>query len=181
MNEKCSNIDYIDYFKTLEQERQYEKLRRERTRRIKQQHLWFSMDNEQENIPNEYLLKTNQTITIEILDLPSIDQIQISDSQIINQDTIKIIKIQNNNSNYLPNGLYERLLICIHPLFNERLDYYNLTLGRTLDKNLIKIERFDEQNQIQLTINNNLFERIENILIHNLFSFYPNINLRIET
>jgi hypothetical protein len=139
------------------------------------------MDNEQENIPNEYLLKTNQTITIEILDLPSIDQIQISDSQIINQDTIKIIKIQNNNSNYLPNGLYERLLICIHPLFNERLDYYNLTLGRTLDKNLIKIERFDEQNQIQLTINNNLFERIENILIHNLFSFYPNINLRIET
>jgi len=175
------NIDYIDYFKTLEQERQYEILRRERTRRIKQQHLWFSMDNEQENIPNEYLLKTNQTITIEILDLPSIDQIQISDSQIINQDSIKIIKIQNNNSNYLPNGLYERLLICIHPLFNERLDYYNLTLGRTLDKNLIKIERFDQQNQIQLTINNNLFERIENILIHNLFSFYPNINLRIET
>jgi hypothetical protein len=175
------NIDYIDYFKTLEQERQYEQLRRERTRRIKQQHLWFSMDNEQENIPNEYLLKTNQIVSIEIPNLPSIDQIQISDSQIINQDSIKIIKIQNSKLNFLPNGFYERLLICIHPLFNERLDYYNLTLGRTIDKSLIKIERFDEQNQIQLTINNNLFERIQNILIHNLFSFYPNINLRIET
>ena len=57
MNEKCLNIDYIDYFKTLEQKRQYENLQREQTRRIKQQQLWFSMDNEQENIPNENSLK----------------------------------------------------------------------------------------------------------------------------
>jgi hypothetical protein len=146
------------------------------------------MDNEEEDILNETLSQINttnldkkETISIVIPDLPPIDQIEIFDSQIINPEPIQIIKIRNNNSNFLPNGLYERLLICLHPLFNERLDYYNLTLGRTIDRNLIKIQRFNEQNQINLTINNNLFERIQNILIHNLFSFYPNINLRIET
>jgi hypothetical protein len=173
IKEKCSNIDYIDYFKKLEQKRQYENLRCERTRRIKQQQLWFPMDNEQENM--------SQTNTILIPDLPSIDEIEISDSQIINQDLIKIIKIRNNKTNYFPNGFYERLLICLHTLFNERLDYYNLTIGRTIDKNLIKIERYDEDNQINLTINKNLFECIKNLLISNLFSFYPNINLQIET
>jgi len=146
------------------------------------------MDNEEEDILNENLLQINTTnldkkeiISIVIPDLPPLDQIEIFASQIINPESIQIIQIRNNNSNFLPNGLYERLLICLHPLFNERLDYYNLTLGRTIDKNLIKIQRFNEQNQINLTINNSLFERIQNILIHNLFSFYPNINLRIET
>lgn len=175
INEKCGNIDYIDYFKTLEQERQYEYLRRERTRRIKQQQLWFSIDSEQEPISNENI---SQLTSIKIPDLPIIDQIEILDSQIINQDSIQTIKIRDEKSNILPNGFYERLLICLHPLFNERLDYYNLTLGRTIDKNLIQIER---SNEIKLTINNNLFERIKTILITKLFSFYPNINLRIET
>src|SRR5262249_55589648 len=137
INEKCSNIDYKDYFKILEQKRQYEILQCIRTRRIKQQQLWFSMDNEQEKD------NTNKNISIIIPDLPLIDQIEINDSQIINQDSIETIKIRNQNLNYLPNGFYERLLICLHYLFNERLDYYNLTLGRTMDKNLIKIERFD--------------------------------------
>ncbi|CAF4616889.1 unnamed protein product, partial [Rotaria sp. Silwood2] len=139
-------------------------------------------------IENENSLSINlaqkeiyQNISIIIPDLPSIDEIQIFDSQIINQDSIQTIKILNDNSNILPNGLYEHLLICLHPLFNERLDYYNLTIGRTIDKNLIKIERFNEQNQIHLTINNNLLERIQNILIHNLFSIYSTKNLRIET
>ncbi|CAF2579711.1 unnamed protein product [Rotaria sp. Silwood2] len=187
MDEKCSNIDYLNYFKTLEQKRQYEHLQCEQARRIKQQELWFSIDN-RENIENENSLSINlaqkeiyQNISIIIPDLPSIDEIQIFDSQIINQDSIQTIKILNDNSNILPNGLYEHLLICLHPLFNERLDYYNLTIGRTIDKNLIKIERFNEQNQIHLTINNNLLERIQNILIHNLFSIYSTKNLRIET
>ncbi|CAF3552791.1 unnamed protein product [Rotaria sp. Silwood1] len=187
MNEICSNIDYINYFKTLEQERKYEYLQCEQARRIKQQQLWFSIDNK-ENIQNENSLQINlsqkdiyQNISIIIPDLPSIDQIEIFDSQIINQNSIQIIKIFNGNLNILPNGFYERLLICLHPLFNERLDYFNLTLGRTIDKNLIKIERFDEQNQIHLTINNNLLERIQNILINNLFSFYSTKNFRIET
>jgi hypothetical protein len=172
MNEKCFDINYMEYFKRLEQERQYEYLQGEKSRRIKQQQLWFSMDNEQEN---------NQHVSIVIPDLPLVNQIQIPDNEIINQDPIQTIKILNEESNCLPNGLYERLLICLHPLFNERVDYYNFTIGRTTDKNLIKIQRFDEQNQIHLTINNNLLERIQNILTHTLFSFYPTINLRIET
>ncbi|CAF1183875.1 unnamed protein product [Rotaria sordida] len=183
-------IDYINYFKSLEQKRQYEHLQCEQSRRIKQQQLWFSIDNK-ENIENESSLQINtmnltqkevyQNISIIISELPSVDQIQIFDSQIINQDSIQTIKILNGDSNILPNGFYERLLICLHPLFYERLDYYNLTLGRTIDRNLIKIERFDEHNQIHLTINNNLLERIQNILTHNLFSFYSTKNLRIET
>jgi hypothetical protein len=173
----------MDYFKTLEQERQYENLRCEKSRRIKQQQLWFSMDNESGNIQNYNLSQSenNQQCSIVIPDLPSVDQIQISDFQILNQDAIQTIKIRNGKSKFLPNGLYERLLICLHPLFNERLDYYNLTVGRTIDKNLIKIQRFDEQTQIHLTINNNLLERIQHILTDTLFSFYPTINLRIET
>jgi hypothetical protein len=133
------------------------------------------MDNEQENI-SKNLSEINS-----LEDLPSIDQIEIFNSKIINQDSIEIIKIFRENSNFLPNGLYERLLICLHPLFYERLDYYNITLGRTIDKNLIKIERFDTDNYISITINNCLLEHIQNLLIHNLFSFYPTINLRIET
>ncbi|CAF3220242.1 unnamed protein product [Rotaria socialis] len=190
MNENCSTIDYIGYFKTLEVERKYEYLQRERVRRIKQQQLWFQMDNK-ENIQNENSSQMNpisllqkefqQNISIAIPDLPAMDQIQILDSQVINQDPIRVIKIFNENSNTLPNGLYERLLICLHPLFHERLDYYNVTLGRTIDKNLIKTERFDKENQIYLTISNGLLERIKNILIQNLFSYYSTKQLRIET
>jgi hypothetical protein len=168
-------MNYFDYFKLLEQTRSYDNLQCEQTRRRKQRQLWFALDNEQEN-----LLKNSLEINL-IEDLPSIDKIEIINSQIINQDSIKIIKIINKNSNFLPNGIYERLLICLHPLFYERLDYYNITLGRTIDKNLIQIERFDTKNYISITINNCLLERIQNLLIHNLFSFYPSINLQIET
>jgi hypothetical protein len=181
MNEKCSNIDCKEYFKSIERERQYENLRCERKRRIKQQELWFPTDNEQENLPNNHSLQTHDIMPIIIPDLPSKDQIEINDSQIINEDSIIKIKIRNGNLNFLPKGLYERVLICLHPLFHERLDYSNITLGRTIDRDSIQIERFDEQNEIHLTINKNLFERIEDLLLHHLFLFYPNGNLRIET
>lgn len=168
-------MNYFDYFKLLEQKRSYENLQCEQSRKLKQQQLWLAMDNEQENISRNFL----ETDTME--NLPSIDQIEISNSQILNLDSIQTIKILNGNSSFLPNGLYERLLICLHPLFYERLDYYNITLGRTIEKNLIQIERLDNDNYISITINNCLLERIESLLIHNLFSFYPMINLRIET
>lgn len=175
MNEKCFNMDYIDYFKSLEQERHYDNFRCGLSRHAEEQQLWTSMGEEQEDIQNENLLNTKEKNSSIISDLVSID------SEIVNQDSIQTIKILNTNSNFLPNGLYERLLICLHPLLNERLDYYNLTLGRTIDKNLIKIQRFDEQNQIHLTIDNNLLGHIQNLLVHNLFLLYPNVNLRIET
>jgi len=187
MTDKSSDIDYIDYFKLLEQKRAYENLERERTRKIKQQQLWFATDIKQAHIPNENLLQGNtqnsfeEQCQITIEDLPSIDQIEISDSQIINQDSIQTIKIIDENLNFLPIGLYERLLIRLHPLLYERLDYYNITVGRTREKNLIKIERSDTQKEIYITINNCLLEHIQNILIRNLFSFYPTLNLRIET
>lgn len=190
MNERCSSIDHMNYLKTLEQERQYEHLKCEQSRRIKQQKLWFQIDNKQD-IENGNLLQTNQQgimpnvpyqdISLAIPELPPIEQIQVFSSQIVKQDSIQVIKILNGNLNPLPNGFYERLLICLHPLFNERLDYYNLTLGRTTDRALIKIERFDEENRILLTISTSLFERLQNCLIQNLFSFYSTKNLRIET
>ncbi|CAF3723227.1 unnamed protein product [Rotaria sordida] len=182
MNEKIFDINYKDYFKLLEQKRSYENLQCEQKRRLKQYQIWLATDHEDGNILEKNAINSSQEdfqITIE--NLPTFDQIEIIDSQIINQDLIHIIKIINGNSYFLPNGLYERLLICLHPLFYERLDYYNLTLGRTRDKSLIKIERSDTQNQIYITINQCLLEHIQNILIHNLFSFYPTVNLRIET
>jgi len=130
------------------------------------------MDDEEENTLKKLL---------EINSMEKLPSIEISDSQIINQDSIETIKILNENSNFLPSGLYERLLICLHPLLNERLDYSNITLGRTKEKNFIKIERFDHENSILITTNNCLLERIQNILLLQLFSFYPMINLRIET
>jgi hypothetical protein len=181
MNEKCSNIDYREYFQSLEREREYENLRCDRKRRIKQQQLWFPTENDQENHPYSYPIQTHEVMPIKIPDLPSKDQIKIRDSQIINGDSIIKIKIRNSKSTVLPNGLYERLLICLHSLFNERLDYSNLTLGRTIDRDLIELKQFDKDNEIHLTINQNLFERIENLLLHHLFLFYPNGNLRIET
>jgi hypothetical protein len=130
------------------------------------------MDDEEENTLKKLL---------EINSMEKLPSIEISDSQIINQDSIETIKILNENSNFLPSGLYERLLICLHPLLNERLDYSNITLGRTKEKNFIKIERFDHENSILITTNNCLLEPIQNILLLQLFSFYPMINLRIET
>jgi hypothetical protein len=129
-------------------------------------------DNEPENVLKDLL----KIIPI-MEELPLID---IPDSQIINQNSIETIKILNENSNFLPNGLYERLLICLNPLIYERLDYSNLTLGRTMEKYFIQIERFNQDNSISITTNHYLLESIQNILQH-LFSFYPMINLRIET
>lgn len=175
-------MDYGEYFKSLEQERQYAYLRRERTRRRKQQQLWFSLDTEQENLSDQNSLQTATAYSIQIPDLPSIDQIEIAPTQIIPDDPIDKLKIVNENLTTLPSGLYERLLICLHPLFQERLDYSNFTLGRTIDRHLIQIERRpDEQNEIHLTIQTNLFESIENLLLEHLFLFYPHGNLRIET
>ena len=191
MKETSADIDGTQYFKSLEQSRKYETLRIERARRVKQQQLWFSMDVETENIENATLTQTNtidssakqssKQIYITIPELPALYDVPVFDSQIVNQDALRTMKIINRNSNALPEGLYEYLLICLHPLFQERLDYHNLTLGRTSDKNFIKIERFDEQNQIHLTINNNLLVRVQSIITQNLFAFYPSVPLRIET
>ena len=173
MKEKSVDINYIDYFTALEKKRFYENLQRNKTRKFKQEQLWFATEDERENLPKENSFESNsQQLTTN--DLPSINEI-------INQDSIETIKILNGNSNFLPNGFYERLLICLHPLFYERLDYYNITIGKTMEKNLIQIERFDTQNYISITTNNCLLETIQNILIHHLFLFYPTVNLRIET
>jgi hypothetical protein len=114
MNEKSTELDYIDYFTSLEQQRSYENLQCHKTRRFKQQQLWFALDNEQANVSNENSFQSNSQIATD--DLPLMNEIKISDSEIINQDSIEIIKIINGNSSFLPNGLYERLLICLHPL-----------------------------------------------------------------
>lgn len=167
MTGTCTNLNEFEYFKILEQERQYEILRCDRKRRLKQQQLWFSDEGEQEN-PN---------ISMEISELPTIEQIVINDSQILNINSLQRIQIRTDESESVPDSFYERLLICLHSIFNERLDYLNFTLGRTIDKYLIKIER---SNPIQLTISSEIFERIETLL-EALFLFYPNTNLRIET
>lgn len=190
MKEHSVDIDYMNYFKRLEQERKYECLQCEQARKIKQQQLWFQID-QGENIQNEKSLEKksinnsqkdiNQNYSIEIPDLPFLDEIQVTDSHIINHNSIQTVKIINGNFDVLPNGLYERMLICLDPLFYERLDYENLTLGRTVDKDLIKIARLDNEKQIHLTTNHTLLERIQNILINNLFSFYPMKKLHIKT
>lgn len=182
IHEECSMIDYREYFRSVEQERQYEYLRRERTRRRKQQQLWFSLDTEQEDVTQESVLQIAASLSIQIPDLPSIDQIEISPTQIVTDDPIIKLKIINEDCTSFPQGLYERLLICLHPLFHERLDYSNFTLGRTIDRNLIQIERMNDSNPIiDLTIQKNLFESIETLLLEHLFLFYPHANLRIET
>ena len=164
-------MNAFDYFKSLEQKRAHENLHREQIRRVKQQQLWFALDNDPDNILKDL---------IEIEPIEELPSIEIPESQIINQDSIETIKILNENSNFLPNGLYERLLICLHPLIYERFDYSNITFGRTMEKTFIEIERFDHENSISIIANRSLLESIQNVLLH-LFSFYPTINLRIET
>ncbi|UJR21005.1 hypothetical protein I4U23_024105 [Adineta vaga] len=187
-SEKSEDIDSNEYFKLLEQNRIYEHLKCERTRKIKQQQLWFATDIRQAHIPNVNLIEEtkqnssmNEQNQIQIDELPSINEIDTSNSQILSSDPIQILKILNGNGNFLPVGFYEKLLICLHSLFYERLDYQNITIGRTIDKHLIKINRSDTQTEIQLTISQILIEQIQNLLIQNLFSFYPTVNLRIET
>ncbi|CAF1651137.1 unnamed protein product [Adineta ricciae] len=188
MREKSEDIDGKEYFKLLEQNRIYENLKRERTRKIKQQQLWFATDIRQAHIPNMNLIEESskksldeQQYQIQIEDLPLIDEIQIAESQILSPDPIQKLKIFNGKSNFLPLGLYERLLICLHELFYERLDYQNVTVGRTSNKHLIKINRSDTQTEIQLTISQSVREQIQTLLTQNLFPAYPTLNLRIET
>ena len=116
-----------------------------------------------------------------IPDLPSVDQVDISDSHTIHLEDIETVKLTNEQFDYLPDGLYERLLICLHPLFHERLDYYNVTLGRTLDKNVIQIERFPTENHIRITTNRCLLTQLRYLLITTLFTFYPGHRFQIET
>ena len=183
MKENSTDIEPRMYFRSLEQSRQYEILLCERARRIKQQQLWSSMD--KENLHGDALFSftpvTKTSAAIPISDLPSVDEISIPDAQIISLGSIRTIKILNENASALPYGLYERLLICLHALFYERLDYRNITVGRTTEKSLIKTERFEEHHRIHVTLNSDLLPRIEHILVHSLFSFYPKVKLRIET
>lgn len=186
MHEIANNITYRDYFKSLEQKRSYENLQRDQKRKFKQQQIWLAMDHDQQYVLRQQLSGENMEYSEEYFqikneELPPIDQIEITESQIVTQDPIKIIKIVNKNSNFLPNGLYERLLICLHPLFYERLDYYNTTIGRTINRNLIQTQRSDTQSEIYITINHCLLETLQDLLKHNLFSFYPTVNLQIET
>lgn len=175
LNEKqLSTIDFHEYFLELEQKRTHENLRTENTRKLKQQQLWFGID-EQENLP-ENLFDENL-----IKELPSSDKTSIPKSQIINRSPLIRMKIFNQSSHYLPIGFYERLLICLHSIYNERLDYSNRTIGRTLENELIEIERFDEENFICLTTNYSLLERLQTHLDNKLFSFYPSLHFRIET
>ncbi|CAM4872819.1 unnamed protein product [Rotaria socialis] len=180
MNETSIDINHKEYFKILEQKRSHERLKREQRRRFKQQQIWLAMDHGQETILNKSFLE-EIALNYTQEHIPAWDQIEIIDSHIVKQGSLQKIKIINGNSYFLPDGLYERLLICLHSLFYERLDYYNITLGRTKDKSLIKVERFDAQDQIYITMNHSLLEHIQNSLKHNLFSFYPTVNLRIET
>lgn len=192
MKEETEPIDPRRYFKSLEQNRQYEVLRIERSRRVKQQQLWFSMDNPEEQKENEsnttttgkidfVQRKTPTTYSIDIPDLPLIEDVQVFETQILNSDPIETLKISTNSLTRLPSGLYERLLICLHPLFHERLDHFNRTLGRTIDKNLLEIERSSDHTDIRLHVNQNLIAPIQTILSHSLFSFYPSVSFQIET
>lgn len=175
LREQSKDIQAWEYFKHLEQIRHYEHLKCERTRRIKRQELWFDMEKEQEfvvkNLINSHSME----------ELPSIEQIVVSDAQILVGDEEKILRISTENSSSLPRGFYERLLIVLHSLFDERLDYANITIGRTVEKNLLQIERNEIDQNITITTNSSLIESIENLLHSRLFSFYPMMKFRIET
>lgn len=180
MEEKSVSIDYNEYFKKIEQKRSYESLKCEQKRRFKQQQIWLAMDPGQESILDTKFLEEN-ALNFRQKPLPHWDEIEINDSQILKQTDIKTLKIINGDSYPQPSGFYERLLIGLNQLFYERLDYYNITVGRTKDKSVIKVERFDNQNEIYITMNHGLLEDIQKILTQELFSFYPAVNLRIET
>ena len=120
-------------------------------------------------------------MTIDIPDLPAVEDVQVFEAQILNADPIQTIQISTNPLKTLPDGLYERLLICLHSLLHERLDYSNLTVGRTIDKNLIEIERSNDETFVRLRVNQNLSAPIQTVLSHNLFSFFPSVSFRIET
>ena len=175
LREQTRGIDAWDYFKRLEQTRAYEHLRCGQTRRIKQQELWFDMENEQEVVVKDLIYSHSKE------ELPTIEQIPILDRQILEGEGLKLIRIRTENFAFLPRGFYERLLISLHELFDERLDYANLTLGRTMEKYLIQIERHETDQFVSITTNQSLFESIENLLHSRLFSYYPKIHLRIET
>lgn len=173
--EQSNEIQAWDYFKRLEQIRIYEHLQCERTRRIKRQELWFDMEKEQEIVVKNLIYSQSME------ELPSIEQIAVSDAQILVREHTKILRISNENSPFLPRGFYERLLITLHWLFDERLDYANITIGRTIGKNLLQIERNEMDHYITITTNSSLIESIENLLHSRLFSFYPAMKFRIET
>ena len=183
--EKSAEIDPYNYFKYIEQMHRFDILRIERARNLKQQQLWFSIDVEQESSRNETTAQSTKQIknrfAIEIPEMPKVEEIQISDSQILNLDQMKTMRIVNRTSEFLPDSFYQRLVICVHPLLQDRLDYQNFTLGRTNDKNLIEIKRNQEDRYVEIRLNSILNERMKQILQQNLFSFYPKIQLHIET
>jgi hypothetical protein len=114
-------------------------------------------------------------------DVPPIEAIEIDPTEVFHQSDLKSIRITTENTQRLPDGFYERLLICLHALLDERLDYSNLTLGRSIDKHLIRIERLDEDHAILLITADCLLEEIQQRLTDHLFSLYPAVHLRIET
>ena len=114
-------------------------------------------------------------------DVPSIESIEIDPTEIFYPADLTSIRIITENTHGFPDGFYQRLLICLHALFDERLDYSNLTLGRSVDKHLIRIERLEEAQSISVITDDYLLEEIRQRLADHLFPFYPAVQLRTET
>ena len=114
-------------------------------------------------------------------DVPPIEAIEVDPTEVFDPADLKSIRITAENTQGFPDGFYQRLLICLHALFDERLDYSNLTLGRSIDKHLIRVERLDEDRAISVITADCLREEIQQRLTDHLFPLYPAVHLRIET
>lgn len=187
-HEESVEIDHQNYFFLLERQRAYERVRCDYARRFKQQQLWFALDYgqgfggyESSRPINSSGYSTNQHITLSMADVPPIETIEVDPTDVFDPADLKAIRITTENTQGFPDGFYQRLLICLHALFDERLDYSNLTLGRSVDKHLIRVERLDDDRAISVITADCLREEIQQRLTDHLFSLYPAVHLRIET
>lgn len=187
LTETTKNLDQQTYFTLLEQQRAYEQLRLDYVRRFKQEQLWFATDSRQGYIAHhmsegrdsrEYSSDERPSWTDD--ELPAIETMKISSSQLFYQGKFQKLKISQRDDHRLPHGLYQRLLICLHPLFVERLDFANVTLGRSIDKHLIRIDKDENENSFTILTDDQLSETIETYLIEKLFCFYPSLNFQIK-
>lgn len=175
LKEKTDPINAFEYFENLERIRRFDLVRIERARQIKQQQLWFSID-----VGDDPSKENTTQFPIPIPELPKFHEIQVFEAQVFKRENLKTIRISMENRRSFPRSFYPQILICFHSLFHERLDYENLTLARTVDKNLIEMKKDPNETCFQLTTNGNFIERIKNVLNLNIFPFYPTIVFRIE-
>jgi hypothetical protein len=189
LKESAIDVDPIKYFIQLERQRIYEQRRCDYARRFKQQQLWFALDYAQGYAPVDTTHSrrmnnhaTDQQLPPSSIDLPSIDQIDVTPSDVIYPTSLTRMKIINENTKIFPRGFYERLLVGLHSLFYERLDYVNITWGRSIDKHLIEIQRSSTNDQIFIATNGqHLLESIQQRLVQQIFCYYPNVHFLIET